>query len=241
MRIDVVYLNQLTGEPELKDRTAMAVDVLRATTTVVAAFDAGCTQCHPASSPEEAWALGRSLGDSVVLGGESNAQRLEGFDLGNSPLEYTPARVAGRALVLTTSNGTAAIRRAAAGRVALVASLRNARAAAHRAWTLQHDLTVLCAGSAGQFCLEDTVGAGLIVYHLLKLAGGKPLLNDLAAAARDLACHHRWGLPELLRHSTSGRYLSRLGYDPDLDFCAQADVSCQVPILSRGVIYPGPA
>jgi len=241
VRIDVLYLSQLTGETELRHRTAIAVDVLRATTTVVAAFDAGCSQCHPAASPEEARRLGRSLGDTALLGGESNARRLEGFDLGNSPLEYIPARVAGRPLVLTTSNGTAAIRRTAAGRVALVASLRNARATAAWAWRLSYDLTVLCAGSAGQFCLEDTVGAGLIVHHLVELAGGTPILNDLAAAARDLARHHRSGLPELLRHSTHGRYLAGLGYDRDLDFCGQADVSNQVPVFSGGVIRPGPA
>jgi 2-phosphosulfolactate phosphatase len=241
MRVDVLYLNHLAGEHDLRGRTAIAVDVLRATTTVVAAFDAGCTQCHPAASPENARALGRQLGELALLGGESNARRLEGFDLGNSPLEYTPARVAGRALVLATSNGTAAIRRTAAGRVALVASLRNARAAATRVWALQHDLTVLCAGAAGQFCLEDTVGAGLIVHHLAELAGGTLVLNDLAAAARDLARHHRSGLPQLLRHSTDGRYLAGLGHEQDLDFCGQADVSAQVPVFSGGVIRPGPA
>ncbi|MEW6522033.1 MAG: 2-phosphosulfolactate phosphatase [Bacillota bacterium] len=240
LKVSVISSAELVKDWELWGKTAIAVDVLRATTTIVAAFDAGCTECYPATSPDEARAMRRGLGDGALLGGERKAQPLEGFDLGNSPLEYTADRVAGRQLVITTSNGTAAIRRTGRARIGLIASLRNARATAEAAWTLQRDLVILCAGTGGRFSLEDTVGAGMIVDYLLKTARQRLALNDLATAAHDLCNLYGHRLLELLQLSAHGQYLVRLGHGADLEFCARANVSRLVPVYAAGVIRPGP-
>lgn len=240
LKLSVISCADLVKDWELWGKTAIAVDVLRATTTIVAAFDAGCLECYPATTPDEARAMHRSLEDGAVLGGERKAQRLEGFQLGNSPLEYTSERVGGRRLVLTTSNGTAAIRRTGRARHGLVGCLRNARAVAEVALALRRDLAIICAGTNGRFSLEDTVGAGAIIDALLRQGRQQFGLTDLATAAHDLYNLYAPRLPEMLRLSAHSQYLIRLGYGADVDYAAKVGVSRTVPVYSAGVIRPGP-
>src|SRR5205807_327556 len=110
----------------LSGATAVVIDVLRATTTIVYALAAGCRQVLPVADLDEARALANSMpAGKVLLGGERGGAPLPDFDLGNSPAEYTAARCRNRALVLTTSNGTRAIVRASAAERVLIAAFVN--------------------------------------------------------------------------------------------------------------------
>src|SRR3972149_12204275 len=94
----------------LGGRAALVVELLRATSMVIAALDAGCARVLPVGSPGEARARARALApEPVLLAGERGGEKIEGFDLGNSPLDCSPERVGGRSILLTTTNGPAAL------------------------------------------------------------------------------------------------------------------------------------
>ncbi|HEX5521730.1 MAG TPA: 2-phosphosulfolactate phosphatase, partial [Longimicrobiaceae bacterium] len=110
MRLDVFFSPAELSAGEINGRTVVVIDVLRAGTTIVEALAAGARAIYPAASTEEAIRIATNLGRSeVVLCGERKCLPIEGFDLGNSPREFTPERVSGKTLVMTTTNGTRAI------------------------------------------------------------------------------------------------------------------------------------
>src|SRR5262249_44049179 len=148
----------------LEDRAAIVVDVLRATTTLVAACAAGCTRVVPVADRDAAVAAAAQYPRAeVLLAGEPGGARIPGVELGSSPTECVPERVAGRTLVFTTTNGTEAMLHARRAPVAATAALVNVAGAARWALEQGRDLTVLCAGERRAFSLEDAVCAGLVV------------------------------------------------------------------------------
>ena len=181
MRVHVALSPSEFADAPVSGRTVLAVDVLRATSAAVAACEAGCRRVVPV--PDEAAAEALRDGAGVVLAGERGGHPIPGFDLGNSPDEFTRARVEGRTVVLTTTNGTAAMMRATTGAAAGLAALTNVTAAARWALEQGRDVTILCAGDNGAFSLEDAVCAGLLVA---RLSDGMPAaeLSGGAEAAR---------------------------------------------------------
>lgn len=214
----------------------VAVDVLRATSTIARALASGATAIIPALEPEEARALAaRYPPGSCVLGGERGGLRIAGFDLGNSPAEYTPAAVAGKRVLFTTSNGTRAIRRAGGLGPVYILSFLNVGTVAAALLAAGRDVAVACAGSGDEFSLEDTACAGALAEALA--AAGAPLeLNDLAWAARELYRAHRGGLLALLHTARHGQNLVRLGLGGDLAACARVDALPLLPVYRDGQI-----
>ncbi|HEV2053702.1 MAG TPA: 2-phosphosulfolactate phosphatase, partial [Methylomirabilota bacterium] len=152
MRVHVALTPGEFPDLALGGRAALVVDVLRATSMVVAAFDAGCACVIPVAGAAEARERSRALRpEPVLLAGERGGDRIEGFDLGNSPLDCTPETVGGRNILLTTTNGTAAMLKASQAAAAAVAALTNVGAAVRWAVSTGRDLTVLCAGDRGGF------------------------------------------------------------------------------------------
>ena len=232
------------GKRGAKRSVWIVIDVLRATTSMVAAFEAGRATIRPAIGIGEARRLrGGSGAGRRILAGERNGKPIRGFDLGNSPREMTPERVAGRGIILTTGNGTRTIRAAAeagAGEV-WAASLANAAAVARRAADLimerrRNCVNLVCSGRDARFCLEDAVCAGLIIGDL-RGKGGE--LTDSALACWNLYDRHRVNLLGMLRESSWGKRLQEIGLGADLDFCARTGWSRIVPVYVRGVIRPG--
>ena len=124
MRVHVALTPGEFPELALEGRAALVVDVLRATSMVIAAFDAGCACVIPVAGAAEAGERARALAPAaVLLAGEHGGEQIEGFDLGNSPLDCTPQRVGGRSMLLTTTNGTAAMLKASEAASAAVAAL----------------------------------------------------------------------------------------------------------------------
>jgi len=223
---------------ELAGSTVVVVDLLRATSTICQALAAGARDVVPFLEVDEARAAADKLHRSkYVLGGERKGKQIEGFDLGNSPGDYTPERVAGRRLLITTTNGTQALRHARLAERVVVGSALN-RAAVTEAIRRAERVDILCAGTEGQVSQDDLLGAGAIVHGL----GDRWQRNELAEsveddwaklleAARSASCSPSEQLAIELRPTPGGRNLLGIGLDDDLVFCAQLDRLEIVPEL----------
>jgi 2-phosphosulfolactate phosphatase len=220
VRVDVVFTPDEAGAAP----TGLVIDVIRATSTICQALAAGYERVFCTAEVDEARALRGRLGEGV-LGGERNAVRIPGFDLGNSPREYVEPRSS--ALVLSTTNGTRAVVAAAqrCERV-YIASLLNLAAVVEAARSHGDDILVVCAGVQGRPNHDDTYAAGRIVELL-----GWERTDAAEAAARLVST---WGgAEEALRASKSGRNLMENApeLEPDIPFCARESVLDVAPRL----------
>ncbi len=224
---------------DLTDSAAVVIDVLRATTTIVAALEAGCRAVVPIVSLEETRAAAASGAFGPALtAGERGGVAIEGLDHANSPLEFRRERCSGRTLLLTTSNGSGAVKAAESRGAASVfaGSLWNAAAVARAALsTRPRSVALVCAGTRGEFTLEDALGAGVVVEAIARTGPpGSADLDDSALAA--LALRRRVGgdVVGALRASKGGRALAAIGGEADIVACAEIDRSASAPRLRDG-------
>ena len=205
----------------------IVVDVIRATSSIAQALAAGYERVLCCREIEEAHALRAELGDEAVVGGERNGVVVEGFDVGASPRELA-AEPQARSLILSTTNGTAAILNAVErSETVLLGSLLNLGAVVAAARRAEHDVVVYCAGFKGMFALDDAYCAGRIVAEL---DGDR---SDAAAAAELLARSFSSALEGL-----NARTYGPPGLEADIEYCAQEDLLDTVPHFARMV---GPA
>ena len=200
---------------------AVAIDVIRATSTICAALAAGFGEVVCTTSVDAARA---AAANGARLAGERGCVRIDGFDFGNSPAELAAAE-GGGTLALTTTNGTRLLVAAAshAARV-YVGSLANLAATAAAVQAAGDDVAVLCAGVEGQFALDDAYCAGRLVSAL----GGT--WSDAATAAARLAASYG-SAHEALDASESAANLRRVGLEADVDWCARESVLDVVPVV----------
>ena len=178
--------------------------------------------------------------EQIILGGEQDGKPIEGFDGGNSPLEYTRRRIGGKILILSTSNGTKTLSAVQRCGEIFTAAFVNMTATAERVASILHEnpdqsLLIACSGREGAYCEEDTVGAGMFL-QILSRNLGKLEFSDTARAALHVASGAEKNLEKMLFHSWWGRHLSSLGLDEDISFCAQKDITRVVPKLDAGII-----
>jgi len=233
--VEVVFRREDVVPSRAAGRACAAVDVLRAGTTVACALGAGAAEVWLFREVAAARAARESFAGEALLAGERGGVAPDGFDLGNSPADFTPARVGGRAVFFTTTNGTAALADLAGGSFVAFAALVNAgavgRALAGRIERHGEDVLVACAGTKGRYSVEDAFCAGLIVRAILdrlpgravELADGARIALDFAGVRRDPA--------RVLAEGDHGRTLTSLGLGRDLVACAEADSLDVVPIL----------
>jgi 2-phosphosulfolactate phosphatase len=235
VRVDVALTADRAAEAPIRTATVLVVDVLRASTTIITALGNGCRAVVPVGDAEEARRRRAAYAEGAALiAGERRGEPLAGFDLGNSPLEFTAERVRGRTIVLTTSNGTRALLAAMEAPAAAVAGLVNLTAAAAWARGTGRDVTILCAGERGAVSLEDHVCAGLLVARLVDGDAGAAL-SAAARAARDLASGYAGDIRRLGVDSPWARHLESRGRGADVDACLTVDVTTLVPRLRPGV------
>jgi len=231
MKIDVHFTPFGLVAGDLAGRGVVVIDVLRATTTVITAVANGAKAVIPAATSEEAVRLASNLEkDGVLLAGERKSLKIEGFALGNSPREMTAAAVAGKTIVLATTNGTPALVTAQGGDPVLVGAPANFKALAERARAIlaeRGDLVIVCAGREKQFAIEDAYTAGRLV-KAVKRGLKKVALSDAARAAVALAGELA-GWPEALEQSEAARQLAEADLTADVAFAARVDRFTVVP------------
>ena len=220
---------------------AVVIDVLRASTTIATAIAGGALTVIPTGGIDAARRRAASLPEPVLTGGERGGLPIEGFDLGNSPHEYSADRVRGRSVVITTTNGTAALDACRDAAVVLIGAIVNreavGRAAREAALRLSQPVHLVCAGTDGEVTEEDLLGAGAIL-DAAAIDGDD--LDPTAARARDLfrkvaeSLSGR-GLEEAIARSfaesAGGRNLIALGMEADLPVAAAIDSLAVVPVL----------
>lgn len=241
MTLDVFFTPAAAEGAELGGRTVIVVDVLRATSSMVHALAHGARGIVPAATIDDAVERRRALGDADgLLCGERDGRRIEGFDLGNSPSAFRADRVAGRTLVMTTTNGTRALLTVTDAARVLVGSLQNLDAAADAAAGAGGGApAIVCAGRRGRLALEDALCAGLLVERLRERPGTRPDLNDAGRLAVRLARDVGGSPGAVLRDSAAGRKLAAIGRGDDIDFCAVVNRHDLVPrLLDRQVRLP---
>lgn len=214
-------------ERDLSCTTCVVFDVLRATSSIVTALAHGAAEIHPVGTIEEALAKKAEL-PGALLGGERHGERIAGFDLGNSPLEYQALQ--GRTIITTTTNGTLALGACGHAARVLVGAVLNIRALAAEIRTQPvESLLLVCAGTFETFALEDAFAAGLLLAEL----DGE--LSDAAHAA--LAVARRFATPlEALEAARNGRALAAKGRREEVRWCAQASRYNIVAVMDRAVI-----
>ena len=228
MRIDAYFAPSNVDDGDVEGRVAVVIDVIRATTCIAEAMANGAKTIFPTASIEEATKLGASLDrEQTLLCGERKGVAIDGFDLGNSPAEFTAERVAGKQLVMTTTNGTRAFLAAEDADRVLSACFQNLTAVVE-AVGVDQDLAVVCAGKEDQFSLDDVVCAGHIIRRVLARLPEPATLNDAAGAALTLAERFE-PTAEFLARTAAGKALVGIGLESDLPLCAEVDKHTIVP------------
>ena len=234
MRIDVAFTPVGLSPVEVHGRTVFVVDILRATTVMCAALHHGAKALIPVASTEEALRLAQTIGKSeVLLAGERYCQRINGFHLGNSPLEMTERAVKGKTIIVTTSNGTKALlacQGAGAVYPAAAANLSLAAERAREAVEAGQRILIVCAGRAEAFALDDAYCAGRLVAATLGDRKARQGLNDAALASLDLVRRYGDAWERPLARSRGGRELIKLGFRADLQDAARQDA---YPVLAQ--------
>lgn len=212
----------------IEEAVCVVFDVLRATSTMVTGLAHGVLEIIPALSIEEALTLKKSHPDAL-LGGERHGDKIEGFDLGNSPLEYVDR--SGARIISTTTNGTIALRACSSARVVLVGAVLNLDAVIQTVRTISPArLIAVCSGTGEGVALEDVWAAGALLSHFQEHA-----LTDEARMA--VALHKACPLAaDALRVSKNGLALQSRGKLHDVDWCENRGRFANVGIMKEGAI-----
>jgi 2-phosphosulfolactate phosphatase len=237
VKLFIYHTPELTPEGKVPD-CAIAVDVLRATTTIATVLAAGAEAVQVFSDLEqliqvsEAWSTEKRL-----RAGERGGAKVVGFDMGNSPLDCTPERVQGRRLFISTTNGTRALQRVQNAAIVTAGAFIN-RASVVKYVIAQQPETLWIVGSGweGSFSLEDTACAGAIAHSIwqqTKLSLDELAGNDEVMGAIALYAEWQNNLLELFHHASHGKRLLRLDCHEDLKYCAQMDIVDVLPLQTE--------
>jgi len=229
VRIDVAPTADAVVQADLGGVTALVIDVLRASTTIITALTNGCAAIVPVADPQDARRRAAAAGDGAALvAGERRGEPIPGFDLGNSPVEFQSPHVRGKTVYFTTSNGTRALLASRTAAAIGIAALLNATAAAAWATATGRDVIIVCSGSHGRHSLEDWTCGGLVIARILTAAPDA----ELTDAARDaLGTGRRYGadVARLKHDAPWARRLIAAGRAADVDACLRLDTTKLVP------------
>jgi 2-phosphosulfolactate phosphatase len=240
-RVDLYLMPAEAERGDFEKRQVVVIDVLRSCSSIATALRNGAAKVIPVETVEEAKRLAETLDrKSRLLCGERDGRKVGGFDLGNSPREYTRERVEGATLVFASTNASPLMTATLGGMDQLLLAYVNLGAVAEAVLRDGRDAVIACAGRHGAFSLEDTACAGALIRRLAN-AGASPELNDAAAFALAFDRDHGAQPEQVLRRSDHGRYLVTLGFEEDLPVCGAVDSVPVVPRLREGRITAQPA
>ncbi|SMC48869.1 2-phosphosulfolactate phosphatase [Sporomusa malonica] len=233
MKIDVAFLPKDVNKPDISDTICIILDIFRATTSIVTAMANGCKTIIPVSNIDEAYSVARQM-ESALFAGERQSIRIEGFDFGNSPFEFSTDKVKDQTIIMTTTNGTIAITSTEEAYLTLIGSFINAKAVCHQANEYGKDIMIVCAGTDQLFSLEDALCAGLLISILNEEAD--LIMTDSAQGAWMMYNGAKKSIVEIASNSRNGKRLYDIGNKTDIEYCLQSNIVNVVPRYSEGRI-----
>lgn len=237
MRINVITYGERINYGKISANTVIVIDVLRCTSAIVTALDNGAEKVVPVLEPSEAISLAQAIGQrECILGGERGCNRLPGFDAGNSPFEYDSVTVAGKTVIISTTNGTSAICGMRDSAQVFLGAMINRSAVARAAAAFTEDVLIVCSGTDGVVSADDYCAAGSVIDALLRYVPGADVA-DIGLICLNLYESFKRGQFDLMatRHC---RRLAELGYKRDVEYCLTEDSSSLVPVYANGIITP---
>jgi 2-phosphosulfolactate phosphatase len=212
---------------KVEEYIVVIIDIFRATSSICYGIENGAEAIIPVSQVEECSAY-REKGLDYLLAAERDGKVVDGFDFGNSPFSYTAEKVAGKTIVLTTTNGTHALHLSRSAKKIVIGSFLNLTALSTWLKTQHENILLVCAGWKNNFNLEDTLFAGAVIEQL-KTEGFE--LDDAAIAANDLFQLGKGDIDEYLKKTSHGERMKKLGIEKDITFCLQVDITTAIPVL----------
>lgn len=234
--IDVFSSAHSFKEEDVRDKTVVIIDVLRASSTMVTALQNGAKGVIAVGDMDDASKISHNLdAKSFMMSGEKDGVTIEGYDLGNSPLEHTEEAVKGKTIILNTTNGTKAIKRCGLAKQIIVGSFLNLNAIVDYLKKHDNEVLLVCAGWRGRLSLEDMLCAGNIIYELCD--------GQLTAEARDGAkvafgLYEKFGddIENSIKSSNYAVRLKDIVSEDDLLYCCQRSITQILPALNEGII-----
>ncbi|MBE0650975.1 MAG: 2-phosphosulfolactate phosphatase [Bacteroidales bacterium] len=239
MIIDIIPYASAIRPDLIKERTVVVIDVLRASSVMITALAHGAKAFVPAASVKAALQIASGIpSGECLLGGERDTKIIEGFNLGNSPLDYTEEAVKDKTVVLATSNGTKALNALHDAKRIFIGAFLNMKALTEKLADLD-ELVLVCSGTNNNFSMDDALCASTIIDRISEKKEVK--LSDLALtiqmAFHDKNLKHR----EQLHDCYHMNLLIRNGFEKDVDYCLQEDLFNIVPEMQEGkIVVPDP-
>lgn len=212
---------------KVEDFIVVIIDIFRATSSICYGIENGAEAIIPVSQVEECAAY-REVKPEYLLAAERDGKVVEGFDFGNSPFSYTKEKVAGKTVVLTTTNGTHALHLSRDAKKIVIGSFLNLTSLCNWLKLQDENILLVCAGWKNNFNLEDTLFAGAVIEQLKALDFK---LDDGALASNDLYQMGKDDINEYLKKTSHSERLKKLGIEKDIQFCLQVDLTRAIPIL----------
>ncbi|MBK5239709.1 2-phosphosulfolactate phosphatase family protein [Clostridium sp.] len=234
MKIDIIISAEDIKKEKIENKTVVVIDMLRATSVIVTALNNGCKGVIPVLTVEAAADIVRNSKEEFMLGGERDALKIEGFHYSNSPLEYTRDTIEGKTLVMTTTNGTKAIKGCVGASSILIGAMINAKSTAKRIIELNRDVVIVNAGTYGEFSIDDFLCSGYIINCVLKEIEAD--LSDIAVTSHYIYKNNE-DIYSFIKYASHYKKIMELGLEADLDYCCRKDIIDMVPEYKDGIIF----
>lgn len=232
MKVDIIFTADEVSQEKTEGKICVVTDVLRATSVMITALHNGAEKIFPFKDIKTIQERCENL-KNIIKCGERNALKIDRFDLGNSPLEFTKEKVFGKDIYMSTTNGTKAVENSLSAEKIIICSFLNIKSVSEKLLEYKKDVVIVCAGTNGKFSLDDTLCAGLIIKEMQKHT--EIQMNDVLLAAVRISESHE-NIKDILKGSTHYERLLSLGFEKDMEHIFSLNKYSIVPEYKNGYI-----
>ena len=232
MKVDIIFTADEVSQEKTEGKICVVIDVLRATSVMITALHNGAEKIFPFKDIKTIQERCENL-KNIIKCGERNALKIDGFDLGNSPLEFTKEKVFGKDIYMSTTNGTKAVENSLSAEKIIICSFLNIKSVSEKLLEYKKDCVIVCAGTNGKFSLDDTLCAGFIIKEMQKHT--EIQMNDVLLAAVRISESHE-NIRDILKGSTHYERLLSLGFEKDMEHIFSLNKYSIVPEYKNGYI-----
>ncbi len=234
--IDVFFSIQAFQEEELRGKTAIIIDVLRASSSIATAINNGARKIIPVVDMSDAMKIANTMDQKdYLLCGEKNGTKIEGYHLGNSPAEYAPEVIQDKTLIFNTTNGTKAIKKAALANQIYVGTFLNQQSILNAIHQHDDEVVLICSGWQGRLSIEDTLFAGSLLHAL---SGGNLPNTAKDGAKVAFGLFEKFGddLEGAISKSDHAKRLAELVPNDDISYCCKVNEFDVLPGMRDGIL-----